>query len=67
MSVCRDILDLHAIQTDIAQLVNEQGDDIDQIGKFVQRPASIYCMCVRVCRGENGTSPRSCGAWQGSD
>ena len=30
--VCSDILDLREIQQDMAQMVEEQGGDIDQIG-----------------------------------
>ncbi len=35
VTLCRDIVDLHAIQTDMAGLVNDQGVDIDKIGKVV--------------------------------
>ncbi len=42
---CRDIVDLHAIQTDIAELVNDQGNEIDRIGELVA-PVLSHTVCT---------------------
>ncbi len=41
VTLCRDIVDLHAIQTDMAGLVNDQGVDIDKIGEVVAHSPTL--------------------------
>ena len=51
--LCSDIADLNQIQQDIAKLVVEQGDDVNNIGKYISRqPVSIvHLLAVKLLLG----------------